>query len=157
MLTYHHPHVPVTYPRFQAGVGNLCCPKNSDRYVGPSAIPRKFPATTGYWTVMAGLAKSTTTPLTWLHHQSPRSHSPDQARPVYQWLYRDTDSDAACRHTTTHLYEWLKLVHSQSKFRHGWLEQFSQVVRVHDLHQNSKCFLFRHLQQLQMRKIILIN
>jgi len=31
------------------GVGSLCCPKGSGHNVGPSAIPRKFPASTRSW------------------------------------------------------------------------------------------------------------
>jgi len=45
-------------------VGSLCRPKDSGHIMGPSATlhpPRKFPATTGYWTVTAGISS---------HHQN---------------------------------------------------------------------------------------
>jgi len=46
------------------GQGNQCHPVGLGCHVGPSAIPRKFPVNIRLWVlkVMAGIAKSTTTP-----------------------------------------------------------------------------------------------
>jgi len=62
----------------QLGVGSLSCSKDSGCNAGPSAIPRKFLESTGYWTVTAGIAKSTITP-THMTTSPARSHRPEQA------------------------------------------------------------------------------
>ena len=49
---------------FQLEQGHLCCPEDPDdlgRYMGPSDLLRKIPASTEYKIVTAEIAKSTTT------------------------------------------------------------------------------------------------
>ena len=45
--------------------------------------------------------------------------------------------------------ESIKLIHTQSKLRHAWLEHLPHAVILHHFDKNSKAFLFWHLHQQQ--------
>ena len=72
-------------------------PKDLGRSMGPSAIPRKSPANTGYEKFVAGIAKSTTTPahmnmLLIGSHRSdysfPKEKGYCQVQQRIHWIYR---------------------------------------------------------------------
>ena len=65
------------YPSSSVGQGSQCRPVGLSHYMGPSAIPRKFPAILGT-KVTAGIAKSTTIPAH-MTTSPVRSHRPNQA------------------------------------------------------------------------------